>query len=250
MISLIIPLIIFSCIKNPSGLVDLKYSKEDLVPLDDSKKILYYKDAAFIELDQINKDNLRKYEQVKLNESNIQSHYEDLIKIYNNSYSVSNSFFENIDKIHIYCTHILYNISASVDTNKLWVERWLNGNQYTGIIGIDSLIEKYDLDISINKRNRYSVTIKSEDPINHVALIQKFQNTGEFRYVEPDAIIGGGNKISMDFMNNFKIYKYSLGWGDCESGCIFHHYWKIKIDNDRIILFEEFGDTLNEYINF
>jgi hypothetical protein len=208
--------------------------------------MLYYKDAAFIELGQINKDHLRKYEQVKLNENNIQSHYEDLLKIYNNSYSVSNSFFENIDKIHTHCTHILYNISASVDTNKLWAEQWLNGDHYTGIMGIDSLIEKYNLDIFINKRrNRYDITIKSNDPINHAALIQKLENTEEFRYVEPDAVIGGGNKISMDFMNNYKIYKYSLGWGDCPSGCIYHHYWKIKIDNDKIFLLEEFGDPLD-----
>jgi len=245
LISLLIPLIIISCIRNPLGFEHLKYSEEDLVPLNDSTKTLYYKDAAFIEFLLVSEDSLRRYEQVHLNENNTQEYYIDLLNIYNNSYSLGNSFFENISKIHTYCTHILYYISASVDTSKLWITQWINDNPHTGIIGIDSLIENYDLDIFIYKRrNRVDVKLKSDIAINPYALIQKFQNTGEFRYVSLSTIVGGGNKISLDISKGYKIYQYSLKWGDCPMGCSYRHYWKIKIYNDKITLFEESGDPL------
>lgn len=182
LIFLLIFILIISCIKNPLRFEQSKYTKEDLVPLNDSTKTLYYRDAAFIEFLLVSEDSVRRYEQVHLNENNIQEYYTDLQKIYNHSYAISNSFFENVTKIHTYCIHILYYISASVDTSKIWVEQWINGNRYTGISGIDSLVENYDLEIFVyERRNRVDVKFRSGIPINPYALIQKFQ---EYRRIQ------------------------------------------------------------------
>lgn len=182
LIFLLVSILIISCIKNPLGFEHLKYTKEDLVSLNNSTKTLYYRDAAFIEFLLVSEDSLRRYEQVYLNENNIQEYYTDILKIYNHSYEIANSFFEKVTQIHTYCIHILYTISASVDTGKTWVAQWINGNRYTGISGIDSLVENYDLEIfTYERRNRVDVKFRSEIPMNPYALIQKFRNTGEFR---------------------------------------------------------------------
>lgn len=68
-------------------------------------------------------------------------------------------------------------------------------------------------------------TLNSKVPINFYALIDKLKITDEFKYLEPGGIIGGGKSISLIVENNNKIYKYSLGWGDCPSGSIEQKNW-------------------------
>lgn len=235
-----------SCNKNTLELDELKYSKNDVIPLDDAEKSLYYNDAAYIEFRQMIKDTVLKYQKVLLNGANINSYYQDLINIYNNSYSISNSFFENISSIHCSQSRTLYAITASVDTFKTLSHKWINGEDSTGIEGIDSLIENYKLDISFIFRSHEEnvFSINSTAPINFYALIEKIKQTNEFKYVEPEVLTGGGSSISFNSENTDKIYKYSLGWGDCPSGCTQWHCWKIKINNNQISLLEEYGDQL------
>ena len=232
-----------SCLKNPVEIEPLKYSKNDLIPLNDSIKSLYYNDAAYIEFRQIIQDTMKRYEQVKLQESNINLYYQDLLNIYNKSFAISNSFFENFSSIHTFDAYTLYRVIAAVDTNKVWVEEWLNGNNITGITGIDSLLKNYDTEVIFNTEffGYYHFTLKTKAPLNYLALQRKLEKTGEFHYVEPDVIIGGGSYIAFVGDGN-KIYQYTLGWGDCPSGCIYYHYWKIKVTDKEITLLEEGGD--------
>jgi len=134
---------------------------------------------------------------------------------------------------------------VSVDTNKIWVKEWLNENVYTNIAGIDSLIENYDIEIFFNYESHggYNFRLKTRVPINYFALKEKFKKTNEFIYVESNAIIGGGSTISL-ISEDYNIYKYALGWGDCPSGCIYSHYWIIKVTDREIKLLKEHGDPL------
>jgi len=234
-----------SCVETPAEIELPKYSIDDLIPLNDSTRSLYYNDAAYIEFRQLIQDSTKRYDQIKLQEQNIISHYEDLLNIYNNSYSISNSFFENISSIHTFDAYTLHHLHASVDTNKVWVEEWLNGSAYTGIVGIDSLIKNYDIEVSFSYESSggYNFTLKTQMPINYFALKTKLEKTGEFRYVAPDIIIGGGRGIYL-VGGNQKLYEYILAWGDCPSGCIYSHYWEIEVTNQKIILLKEYGDPL------
>lgn len=242
----IIPILIISCIRNPSSTDFFKYTKEDLIPLNDSTKTLYYNDASYIEFVNLTNDSLNKYIQVRLNVNNIQSYYNDLINIYNNCYNLSNSLFENINRIHTYWTSNLFNIHVSVDTSKSWTKQWIQGNKFTGISKLDTLIEKYNLNVLYlnNTKDRFNFIIKSEIPINYLALIKQLEETEEFKYVETNLIIGSGSTISLEVVGNYNVYKYSLRWGDCPSGCLYNHYWKIKVQNNKLLLLEESGDSL------
>ncbi len=234
-----------SCSKNTSPIATLKYSENDLLPLDDSTKSIYYKDAAYIEFRQLIQDSSKRYIQVTLNENHINSHYEDLLNIYNNSYSISNSFFEKVTYIHTYAANHIYYLFVSVDTSKTWVEEWLTGNNYTGVVGIDSLVENYDIEVTFYYKSTkgYEFKLNTFSPINYFALKNKIEKINEFIFVEPDGIIGGGSSISLIDTND-NIYKYSIGWGDCPSGCIYYHYWEIKVVNEKAELYKEYGDPL------
>lgn len=80
----------------------------DLVLLKDTTRVICYKDAAFIEYARIVMDSTLKYQQVRLSEENIESYYNDLLDICNESNMLSNSLFKNMFRLHTYCTDILY----------------------------------------------------------------------------------------------------------------------------------------------
>jgi hypothetical protein len=246
-IYLLLAFFIYSCTNPIVENEVLKYSENDLKPLNDSTRNLYYKDAAFIELGVVTKDTIKRINQVILNEDEILSHYEDLIFIYNNSFKLSNSFFEYASSLHSHAAISLFQITVSVDTNKNWASNWKNGIKYTGIVEIDTLIDNYNLKTNLifESDSIYWYEIKSDNPINYFALIHKFKMTSEFIYVEPTVLIGGGSSISLNVEDGNKYYRYNYGWGDCPSGCINYHYWIVKIKDKELTLVEEGGNPLN-----
>ena len=239
-------LFIVSCKTNVNEIEQLKYSEADLKSLNDSDRNQYYNDAAFIEFGELLKNSTKKTNQVELNENSILSYYEDLLYIYNNSFSVSNSFFEYATLLHSLGTSALYRITVSVDTNKFWSNNWKDGVKSTGLPEIDSIISIYNLEVKLlyELNGKYQYEIQSKIPINYLALIQKFKETEKFVYVEPTILTGGGSNISLRTENNHRYYTYYYGWGDCPSGCINYHYWTVELKEQNIALFDEGGDVL------
>ena len=232
---LIFPLFLLFCSNNPAN-----YTKNDITPLTETQHERYREDAAFLDCFQIS-------EETSLDNDRIQGYYDDLVCIYNNSYKINNSFFENISRIHIYCTDLLHYITVSLDTNNVLLSYWLNDEIITGITSVDSIIAKYNIEIQpvFEYEGVYWIDLYSEIPFNYRKLMAECEETGEFDYVEPWGIIGGGNMISVDVQNAYRTYIYSLNWGDCPSGCLYNHYWKIKIQDEKISLLEEGGTPID-----
>lgn len=243
----LLPVLLINFCSNPLENEKLKYTENDLVPLNDSIQNLYYHDAAFIELGFVISDSLKRLNQVTLDEDRILSHYSDLIFIYNNSFKLSNSFFEYASSLHSHASTTLFQITTGVDKNKSWASNWKNGGKYTGITDIDMLIDTYQLEtfLSFESDSIYWYEIKSVVPINYFALIHKFKMTSEFIYVDPSILIGSGSGISIRVENEYKYYHYYYGWGDCPSGCLNYHYWIVELRDEELKLLEEGGDPLN-----
>ena len=204
-------LFLISCLKNSTEITPLKYSKDDLIPLSDSLKSIYYEDAAYIEFRLLIQDTIKRNKQVRLNEQNIIAYQNDLIRIYNSCYTISNTFFERISFIHNYDRRTLYQIFVSVDISKAWVNEWLIGNKYTGVVGIDSVISNYDLTpqfLFTGSKGHY-FTISSKATLNYYALINKLARSNEFVYLGPDAIIESRSSISLKYKNNYKFYNFT-----------------------------------------
>ena len=240
-------LFIISCDNSVSEVEQLKYSEEDLRPLEALDQIEYYKDAAFIEFWELSKDSLKRLNQVELDYESIRTFYDDLLLIYNNSYRISNSFFEYAKSLHSYGSLVLYTITVSVDTNKEWISNWNSGIKTTGHEEIDRIISDYDLDVELLFASDYKFfyKINSEKPMNYLALMEKLKNTDQFLNIEPAILIGGGANITLMIEDNTKNYTYYYGWGDCTSGCLHAHYWIVKVVGQEVTLVDEGGDILN-----
>jgi hypothetical protein len=223
------------------------YTEDDVPPL--TKQLLnkYYSDAAFIEFSEITKDSVLKETQVYLNLNNVNQYYEDLILIHKKSYLLGNSFFENFLGVFNLQAPVMYMMFATVDSTKAWIQNIINGNNYTGVESIDSLVTNYSVVITnpIPFNEGYMVNIYSNNPYNTYALSNKFHNTNEFISFNPNSLFGDAASINFRTENNFRIYIYRLGWGDCEAGCMNNHYWEISVDESNSVkLLKEYGDPL------
>ncbi len=57
---------------------------------------------------------------------------------------------------------------------------------------------------------------------------------------EPNHLLGDGSDIQASLPD----YTFSLGWGDCLSGCIYRHYWQFTVIDGSVTLVSEYGDPL------
>ena len=187
--------------------------------------------------------------QIYLNHIKLEQYYADLILIHKKSYSLGNSFFENFLDVSNLQAPIMYMMFAVVDSSKEWIQNIINGNNFTGVESIDSLINNYVVEFTnpIPFNEDYMINIYSDIPYNTYALSNKFLNTNEFNYFGPNVIFGDASSIKFRTENSLRIYIYRLGWGDCETGCMNNHYWEISVDENNIVkLFNEYGDPLPE----
>ena len=72
--------------------------------------------------------------------------------------------------------------------------------------------------------------LKFEPVYNLELLSQIYEQQPQVTRVWTNWLIGGGNSISV----NNDVYTFTVGWGDCPSGCISHQSWKFRVENGRV----------------
>jgi len=80
-----------------------------------------------------------------------------------------------------------------------------------------------------------------------LALANKLQSIDGIVSANPDSIFGDGNDIEIFSYTSDEItLLYSVGWGDCPSGCYYRHYWEFTIDEEdcAVTFVREFGHPL------
>jgi len=69
----------------------------------------------------------------------------------------------------------------------------------------------------------------------------------EFAALEPlevayfnNGFIGDGNNITLTRNADSAIITFSIGSGDCPSGCIYHRYWEFRVSNGTASLIKSY----------
>lgn len=209
----------------------------------------YYSDAAYIVYTELITDSVLKATQGNLDLNAIWSIYEDFILIHKNSNKLGQTFLKyflganNINAIQMYA------IVSRVDSLRSWLPRILEGIHGTGLESIDSIMFAYNLKIAYPPEplfdGGYEIELYSSLPHNNNALANKLTASGEFIIVSPNGAAGDAGSISYKKTNGVRVYTYRVGWGDCEAGCMYNHYWEVSVDiNNNVSLIKEYGADL------
>src|SRR5947207_492604 len=73
------------------------------------------------------------------------------------------------------------------------------------------------------------------EPINIIALAQLFSGISGVRFAEPNGVVGDGNDITGSVEDSRVLLDYSVGYGDCPSGCIGRRFYHFAVHDDGTV---------------
>jgi len=199
--------------------------------VDDSKvpeslRAAYREDAARLAL----RDLLaRGYAGIEIPHDAVQPYYDALVLVHNATGLPARDSVVDVYGIHTFpqpATRSLYTIVAG---DQEWAQRLARDSVPTGDAVVDRLLSDYAL--SFDRAHTLStgellIVLRSALSLNVAALAPQFVVAPGVRASQPNGAFGDGNDIDAT-RGDAILVDYSVGYGDCPSGCInrrFYHF--------------------------
>ena len=213
-----------------SMLDDIATPDESAVP--DSVLQQYQEDAAQLAVRFVHR-RTPEGNPIVLPEDRVELFYNALVHVYN---AEQVDGHDEITSIHTFPRYNTHEIIVSVDTTVDWTDAWQAGERLTGQSDVDALLEEYELSVEFEAEQSYAL-VRSETPINPVALSQQFEGIEGVQYAEQNGYAGDGNDIEATVEETSVLLTYSRGSGDCPSGCINREAWTYRVSGDGSVDF-------------
>ncbi|MGB0930144.1 MAG: hypothetical protein ACPGVB_05180 [Chitinophagales bacterium] len=148
-----------------------------------------------------------------------------------------------IDTYNIHALTTPNRFMVGLDTAYPWTNNWIHGNKNTGNNTIDQLLGNNNIEIVEYLGFIETVILEAKTPLNASGLLSTLNGIGGIKRVEYEQTLGDGNDIEVRSFDDYLEMTYSVGYGDCASGCRFRSYWQFKVYNDCSIEYVgNFGD--------
>jgi hypothetical protein len=131
----------------------------------------------------------------------------------------------------------------SVEAQPGWKAAWDSGRLQTGNAAIDSLGAYYGL-TTVKWFSRSYYTLSFSRAADMQKLAARYMQAGS-PWAGACAVLGDGDRIWLSHKNNGWQFVFSLGWGDCPSGCTARCYWYVEVDSNGHASFV--GSLANDY---
>jgi hypothetical protein len=198
----------------------------------------YKTDVASLTLSRVFALNKPSKDSIDIDQAEMDTIWKGLAAIYN-----ATAIPERDSIFNIYCLHIQDGyeyisqaISVYVDTSFSWTDPWMNHQVITGYAQLDSFMTHYEF-INDGQMLHRVVFFHTDQLINTVAFADSLESFSGIIYAQSSPNGGDGNRITYSKSGNYLYYDFSLGWGDCPSGCIGRHYWHFRVNlNDCSVL--------------
>ena len=114
-----------------------------------------------------------------------------------------------------------------------WTAGWREGRALTGYAPVDSLVRRYGLTLRSFHDFSFGDTavLRSETPLNTVALGRLFGRAPEVRSGSSHATGGDGDDIRAERLDGAWRLAFSVGSGDCPAGCTVRRTWTFRVSD-------------------
>lgn len=212
-----------------SGCKSGKRTKDPIVkeePLPPHLEKAYREDAARLTVREILTTASTGERSADLPADRVKFFYDVLGKIYR--LTLTTDSIPDISHIHTLKTPSLKEVLVILEKDSPFETNWSKGMTSTSNLYVNQLISKYKLRIKNYRKSALGPTLvfESRDFINTTELAFLLTQVDGIRHAEAEGIAGDGNNIEWgsDSKNRMAM-KYSVGAGDCPSGCIYRKYW-------------------------
>lgn len=190
----------------------------------------YDADVKHLALQRIFNQNVTYKDSIKIPQNYQDTIWAGLAAIFNLSSNIErDSVFDNYCIHHDASNFINHNIYVKVDVSYNWTQQWQNLITNTGISALDNLLSTYGFSITNFSTFVNVATLSTTQNINVIPLCDSIATFAGVQYSEPKTIIGSGNEITYNTIATDRYYNFTVGYGDCPSGCIGKHTFKYKV---------------------
>lgn len=189
----------------------------------------YLTDAYRLTARQVWFDKGHSYKVVKLPVCTVQAFYNALVRVHNAS-SLARYLVEK-RWVHTWPSPGLYTLSMHVDCNAAWVQPLKQRKTTTGQSTIKGLMQKYTLSLGFfeSSKTLCFAYLTSPKPVYVHALGELVQNVPGLRSALNSSPSGDGHDIRAEIGVTHWQLDYTMGSGDCPSGCTHRDHYKFKI---------------------
>ncbi len=196
----------------------------------------YREDAARLAVREFNTTTQTGEQDAVIPPNRIEYFYTQLTKIYWMCKDVDS--IPDLSGIHTLKNPNLRQIMVVLEKDSPFKENWSKGITLTNNLYLNQLISKNKISIKNYRESTLGPTLTMETAgfVNTKELAFLVKNFESIRHAEAEGIVGDGNDITYgsDSKNAMAI-KYSIGEGDCPSGCTKRKFWVFYLMPDGSI---------------
>ena len=219
---------------------------KDAIPADLAKA--YKEDAHRLAARELNSKRRSGDPQVNLPTERVDYFYQLLVQAYRMMQSEAE--IPDLSYIHTRQNPPLREIIVFLEPDCPFADEWKTGRTSTSNLYLNQVMGEHMLKIKSFNEGPIGTMAVLEAPkfINTKDLAFIFSNIEGVKSAEPNSVVGESNDISWTTggKNGYAI-KFSKGWGDCPSGCIYRAYWSFYVgENDELNYMGLSGDDPNQ----
>ncbi len=217
--------------------VEKKLNKNDFSEIDSFIANNYSNDAKELYFNEIiNNSEHPNYNEPVLDTTEINEILAIIQAVYQSESPQRDTVFE-VFNIHTRYCYSFNSIMLKVETGQPAIKNLAKGRIPTGNAELDNILTAFQFD-SVKTSYSYPdfpwLTIYSSGEYNMIPVVKEFNELPSI--VLADAIIGcvgDGHNISLQRGEVSDKITFSIGWGDCPAGCIYHKYWEFIVENKK-----------------
>lgn len=144
----------------------------------------------------------------------------------------------DLSGIHTLKNPNLKQMVVVLDKGSPFVETWNKYSTMTSNLYLNQLLSRYKVTIKNARQTSLgpTYTLETADYVNTKELAFLIKNVETIRHAEAEGLTGDGPDITYGSDGkNAMALKYSIGEGDCPSGCIDRKYWVFYVLTDGSI---------------
>lgn len=202
----------------------------------------YNADADRLTVRKIYQQNLTYTDSIEIPKTHKDNILYAMLAVYNATSLPARDTVITMYNIHSFPNPNINSFYVSADSNLTWMQQLKNGIFPTGNSTIDSLTNLYNLKVTDYLTNSelteyHTVFFQSNSNYNIQPLTDIYETISGVFFSDPSGWYGDGDDITSTIYSNHIELIYSVGSGDCSSGCTGKRYWKFKIYEDCSVEF-------------
>lgn len=172
--------------------------------------------------------------EIVIPEDRVRPYYDALVLVYNATGLPARDTVVDVYRIHTWPSPVTRSLMLLLDPGQEWVQRLARREIPTGEPAVDDLLQRYSLSVgSMHTMSQGDIllTLGPAQPLNIAALAPLFSAITGVRSSSPNGAVGDGNDIRGSRAESDIRLDYSVGSGDCPSGCISRRSYRFAVDS-------------------